>query len=84
MDMIRNVILFIFYSWILTVHLLKLHLNPTAAYRRKAHGRMLKLPYIGLEEITKDKVLISKQLLAEFMGTLILVSKNSPQKAQYN
>ncbi len=45
---------------------------------------MLKLPYIGLEEITKDKVLISKQLLAEFMGTLILVSKNSPQKAQYN
>jgi hypothetical protein len=45
---------------------------------------MLKLPYIGLEEITKDKVLISKQLLAEFMGTLILVSKNSPHEAQYN
>ncbi len=35
---------------------------------------MLKLPYIGLDEITKDKFLISKQILAEFLGTLILVS----------
>jgi hypothetical protein len=35
---------------------------------------MLKLPYLGMEEISQDKVLISKQLLAEFLGTGILVS----------
>lgn len=34
---------------------------------------MLKLPYVGVEEITQDKALISKQLLAEFLGTLVLV-----------
>jgi hypothetical protein len=35
---------------------------------------MLKLPYLGMEEISQDRALISKQLLAEFTGTLILVS----------
>jgi len=33
----------------------------------------MKLPYIGLEEIKDDKVLVLKQLLAEFIGTLLLV-----------
>ena len=35
----------------------------------------MKLPYIGLEEVKEDKLLTLKQLLAEFIGTLLLVSR---------
>jgi len=33
----------------------------------------MQIPYLGLEEITKDKGLFAKQIAAEFIGTLILV-----------
>jgi hypothetical protein len=46
---------------------------------------MLQLPYLGMEEVTKDKLLISKQILAEFLGTLILVSRlQDKQKSPAN
>ena len=32
------------------------------------------MPYIGLEEISKDKVGTAKALVAELLGTLILVN----------
>ena len=34
----------------------------------------MQIPYLGLEEITKDKGLFAKQIAAEFIGTLILVN----------
>ena len=34
------------------------------------------MPYIGLEEISSDKVGTAKALVAELLGTLILVSRS--------
>ena len=33
------------------------------------------VPYVGIEEVTKDKANFVKQLLAEFIGTLLLVKE---------
>ena len=31
------------------------------------------VPYVGIEELTKDKVVTAKQLAAECLGTFLLV-----------
>ena len=33
------------------------------------------LPYIGLEEVTKDKIGLVKAAVAEFLGTMFLVNR---------